>query len=211
MSYPQVQYTAMLMIVFTVIVGASALLLAGIQLEVMSIQRDIMDGQTVLMRQQLDLMSRQDQIVEAQLRRITLEVMFNIQSYDQTSTRLVMIVSAHNIGQKTVRDFYWQLGIPQELFFGSSFMMNGTTMGTELLNYATGQYQVTKGFCDKPLYPTRHLILCVLTLTNVTPTMLTTLVSKFVHEDGTDPPGEAYAEEAIDVSTILPGTTPPVI
>lgn len=190
--------------VLSAILTASAVVIGVIQWQIMEAQREIMNDQTALMSDQLKLMTRQDQIIEEQLRHVELEVMYNLTSYDQQTGRVLISVSAHNIGPKAVRDFYWHAGVPEEFFVGNSFMMNGSTLPVEPLMNNDIRYQLAKGFCERPLYPTRQLVLCTLTLVNITPATLVTLASKFVHEDGTDPQGEQYATETIDIGSHFP-------
>src|SRR6266566_184749 len=80
--------------------------------------------QYVLMRRQLEIMERQDTIIEKQLQRGELQGMFAVDS-PPNAGNLEIVYSVHNIGPKSVRDFYWHLGIPIEHFLQDSFTLRG--------------------------------------------------------------------------------------
>lgn len=162
------------------------LVISVVTLLIILFQVRLMLHQRSLMKEQLDIVKKQDEILSAErARRAVLEIKVEL----PTDTHGIKVF-VKNSGTKTAKNFYWHLLVPPQILQYEYFKLEGTTDvgGQETLQIEGGAYRHFKGFAEKPLYPTRSMLLGVFVISHTAAPGVYSMFWSTVTEDGANPP-----------------------
>jgi hypothetical protein len=147
--------------VISVFIAMVALLLAGAAFLVGLHQYHLAQDQTALAKTQTDIAEKQQKRIEEEfLRRV------NLTAYAITARlnppHVVIDVIVKNIGNRTAKNFYYDLRIPEEWTYQVAVSAAGRDLEEELTSIDGTTYSSYQGFIDTPLFPARYTTLASL-------------------------------------------------
>ena len=144
----------MLLTALGVAAGIASMVVAVVTLILVIRQVDIMERQTTIFERQFKIMAQQDEIF-AMERRQRAELALETRVVDQGSEAALVELRAANRGNKTAKDFYWHVSVPEGVAAGLLVLEGGRNVPWERILIGDNPHVHYGAVRSEPLYPSR--------------------------------------------------------